>query len=304
MHFLVSWYIYNTKTQAMMTKIYALLLGLFPMLLFCQVGINTSAPDESSVLHLNSSTKGFLLPYFDISNLNSKAPVVATSAAEGLMVYNTNTTTGKGIYYWDGTKWSGLGQVNFTNIYNSVIKPLNAVLNDVNTYAYPSTPFTAPSASKLKLFDCDYGVGDAIITNNPLSAAPNNFVIWDNVNKKINVPQQLLGQTMTINISLKYIETTSNSDASRFVAYTGNAVYNASAGSVTGGSKIKDLLFKKTKTSGFITVRDELVLSPIVITQEIIDNGIKLYLGSGDGTAISFYEPILTIDYGVVNVTL
>ena len=31
---------------------------------------------------------------------------------------------------------------------------------------------------------------------------------------------------------------------------------------------------------------------------------VKLYLGSGDTSAISFYEPILTIDYGVVNVTL
>ena len=274
------------------------------ILTFSQVGINTTEPHESSVLHLNSSDKGFLLPYFNITNLNLKSPVISPTIAEGLLAYNTNTTTGKGIYYWDGSKWSGLGQVNFTNIYNSVIKPMNALLNDVNTYVYNSTPFSAPGSSKLKLFDCDYGSGDDIFLNNPLSAAPNNFVIWDNVNKRINVPQQLLGQTMIINISLKYQETTSNSDASRFVAYTGNAVYSASAGTVTGGTKIKDLMFKKTKTSGFTTVRDELVLSPIIITQEIINNGIKLYLGSGDTSSISFYEPVLTIDYGVVNITL
>lgn len=274
------------------------------ILTFSQVGINTTEPHESLVLHLNSSDKGFLLPYFNITNLNLKSPVISPTIAEGLLAYNTNTTTGKGIYYLDGSKWSGLGQVNFTNIYNSVIKPMNALLNDVNTYVYNSTPFSAPGSPKLKLFDCDYGSGDDIFLNNPLSAAPNNFVIWDNVNKRINVPQQLLGQTMTINISLKYQETTSNSDASRFVAYTGNAVYSASAGTVTGGTKIKDLMFKKTKTSGFTTVRDELVLSPIIITQEIINNGIKLYLGSGDTSSISFYEPVLTIDYGVVNITL
>lgn len=288
----------------MITKFVTLFLVIFSTCLFSQVGINTTEPHESSVLHLNSDHRGFLLPYFNISNLNLKSPVTATSAAEGLMVYNTNTTTGKGIYYWDGTKWTGLGQVNFTNIYNSVIKPMNALLNDVNTYVYNSTPFSAPGSPKLKLFDCDYGSGDDIILNNPLSAAPNNFVIWDNVNKKINVPQQLLGQTMTINISLKYEQTNSNTEASRFVAYTGNAVYSSSAGTVTSGTKIKDLMFKKTKTSGFTTVRDELVLSPIIITQEIIDNGIMLYLGSGDGSAISFFEPILTIDYGVVNITL
>lgn len=279
-------------------------MGVFSIInIFAQVGINTTEPHESSVLHLNSSDKGFLLPYFNITDLNSKAPVIAPTPAEGLLAYNTNTTTGKGIYYWDGTKWTGLGQVNFTNVYQSLIKPLNGVLNDGDTYS--TVPFTVPGAPKLKLFDCDYTApGDVIIVNNPLSGAPNNFVIWDNANKKINVPQQLLGYAITINISLKYQETTSNSDASRFVAYTGNADYNAGAGTVTGGTKIKDLMFKKTKTSGFSYVRDELVLSPIVITQEIITHGIRLYLGSGDSTVLNFYEPVLTIDYGVVNVTL
>ena len=275
------------------------------ILTFSQVGINTTEPHESSVLHLNSSDKGFLLPYFNITDLNLKSPVISPTIAEGLLAYNTNTTTGKGIYYWDGTKWSGLGQVNFTNIYNSVIKPLNAVLNDMDTFPYLINAMVAPPSPGLRRFDCDYSApGDDIIINNPLSGAPNNFVIWDNVNKRINVPQQLLGYSITVNISLKYQQTTSNSEASRFVAYTGNAVVNTSTGNYTGGRKIKDLMFKKTKTSSFPYVRDELVLSPIVVTQEIIDHGIILYLGSGDNSPISFYEPVLTIDYGVVNITL
>ena len=281
-------------------------MGVFSIILtFSQVGINTTEPHESSVLHLNSSDKGFLLPYFNITDLNLKSPVISPTIAEGLLAYNTNTTTGKGIYYWDGTKWSGLGQVNFTNIYNSVIKPLNAVLNDMDTFPYLINAMVAPPSPGLRRFDCDYSaLGDDIIINNPLSGAPNNFVIWDNVNKKINVPQQLLGYSITVNISLKYQQTTSNSEASRFVAYTGNAVVNTSTGNYTGGRKIKDLMFKKTKTSSFPYVRDELVLSPIVVTQEIIDHGIILYLGSGDNSPISFYEPVLTIDYGVVNITL
>ena len=281
-------------------------MGVFSIILtFSQVGINTTEPHESSVLHLNSSDKGFLLPYFNITDLNLKSPVISPTIAEGLLAYNTNTTTGKGIYYWDGTKWSGLGQVNFTNIYNSVIKPLNAVLNDMDTFPYLINAMVAPPSPGLRRFDCDYSApGDDIIINNPLSGAPNNFVIWDNVNKRINVPQQLLGYSITVNISLKYQQTTSNSEASRFVAYTGNAVVNTSTGNYTGGRKIKDLMFKKTKTSSFPYVRDELVLSPIIITQEIINNGIKLYLGSGDTSSISFYEPVLTIDYGVVNITL
>lgn len=237
-------------------------MGVFSIILtFSQVGINTTEPHESSVLHLNSSDKGFLLPYFNITDLNLKSPVISPTIAEGLLAYNTNTTTGKGIYYWDGTKWSGLGQVNFTNIYNSVIKPLNAVLNDMDTFPYLINAMVAPPSPGLRRFDCDYSApGDDIIINNPLSGAPNNFVIWDNVNKRINVPQQLLGYSITVNISLKYQQTTSNSEASRFVAYTGNAVVNTSTGNYTGGRKIKDLMFKKTKTSSFPYVRDELVL--------------------------------------------
>ena len=282
------------------------IMGVFSIILtFSQVGINTTEPHESSVLHLNSSDKGFLLPYFNITDLNLKSPVISPTIAEGLLAYNTNTTTGKGIYYWDGTKWSGLGQVNFTNIYNSVIKPLNAVLNDMDTFPYLINAMVAPPSPGLRRFDCDYSApGDDIIINNPLSGAPNNFVIWDNVNKRINVPQQLLGYSITVNISLKYQQTTSNSEASRFVAYTGNAVVNTSTGNYTGGRKIKDLMFKQTKTASFSTVRDELVLSPIIITQEIIDFGIILYLGSGENAHIDFYEPVLTIDYGVVNITL
>lgn len=282
------------------------IMGVFSIILtFSQVGINTTEPHESSVLHLNSSDKGFLLPYFNITDLNLKSPVISPTIAEGLLAYNTNTTTGKGIYYWDGTKWSGLGQVNFTNIYNSVIKPLNAVLNDMDTFPYLINAMVAPPSPGLRRFDCDYSApGDDIIINNPLSGAPNNFVIWDNVNKRINVPQQLLGYSITVNISLKYQQTTSNSEASRFVAYTGNAVVNTSTGNYTGGRKIKDLMFKKTKTSSFPYVRDELVLSPIVVTQEIIDHGIILYIGSGDNSPLNFYEPVLTIDYGVVNITL
>ena len=226
-------------------------MGVFSIILtFSQVGINTTEPHESSVLHLNSSDKGFLLPYFNITDLNLKSPVISPTIAEGLLAYNTNTTTGKGIYYWDGTKWSGLGQVNFTNIYNSVIKPLNAVLNDMDTFPYLINAMVAPPSPGLRRFDCDYSApGDDIIINNPLSGAPNNFVIWDNVNKRINVPQQLLGYSITINISLKYPEVTSNANASRFVAYTGNAVVNTANGTYVGGRKIKDLMFRQTKTS-------------------------------------------------------
>lgn len=298
------------------------------ILLFCismhglfygQVGINTTVPTTTLQIDRKASSntvEGLMIPRLT-GDAIFNMPITG-AALESNLVYATSPASlanqvgigvnlkNKGFFYWDGNLWATLDNTTTTiNNLLAFVKPMNILLNDVNTYPYSTNAFVVPNSPKLKLFDCSYlSPVDVIIENNPLSGPPNNFVIWDNANSKINIPQQLLGNIMSINISLKYQEITANAGASRFVAYTGNAVYNATAGTVTGGTKIKDLMFKQTKTSGFTTIRDELVLSPIIITQEMITNGIKLYLGSGDNGPISFYEPVLTIDFGVVNTTL
>lgn len=100
-----------------------LFLILFPMFLHSQVGINTTTPDTSAMLDINSSDKGILIPRISIPNLNTSNPI--TSPAISLLVYNTNTTTGVGYYYWDGLKWIALtGSPNYwtkagNDIYNN-----------------------------------------------------------------------------------------------------------------------------------------------------------------------------------------
>jgi hypothetical protein len=79
---------------------------LFASILFAQnVAINSTgnAPDASSGLDINFTDKGLLIPRVDISDLTTEAPV--SSPATSLLVYNTNTTTGPGYFYWNGTKW-------------------------------------------------------------------------------------------------------------------------------------------------------------------------------------------------------
>jgi hypothetical protein len=61
-------------------------------------------PHSSAVLDVKSTDKGVLVPRVDIANLATAAPV--TAPAEGLLVYNTNGTTGEGYYYWNGTIWT------------------------------------------------------------------------------------------------------------------------------------------------------------------------------------------------------
>jgi hypothetical protein len=86
-----------------------------------QVRIGAIAePEKGAVLDLKSSASapgyvgGLLLPLVELSDLNTVPDTWAGSESldvsllKGLLVYNTNTTLGKGIYVWDGTKWSAI----------------------------------------------------------------------------------------------------------------------------------------------------------------------------------------------------
>lgn len=73
-----------------------------------QVGINTITPDAGSILEIDAEDKGVLIPRVNIADLTNIAPVTGSST-ESLLVYNTNTTTGKGFYYWSGTNWVAVG---------------------------------------------------------------------------------------------------------------------------------------------------------------------------------------------------
>lgn len=90
---------------------------LLPAIIFCitlfgyqsvnsqNVAINTTgnAPDASSILDVQSSSKGLLIPQISLVSL-SDAATIATPA-HSLLVYNTNAavTGGKGYYFNSGT---------------------------------------------------------------------------------------------------------------------------------------------------------------------------------------------------------
>jgi hypothetical protein len=65
-----------------------------------QVGIGTLTPNAKSVLELNSSSKGLLLPRMTSTD---RTGMSLTSSDAGMMVYQT--TSPKGPYTWDGTSW-------------------------------------------------------------------------------------------------------------------------------------------------------------------------------------------------------
>jgi hypothetical protein len=77
-------------------------------------GIGTLTPHQSAKLHLNSTTKGFLIPRMtEAERLAIPINPLIPSPATGLMVYQTDGVDG--YYYWDGTQWQRISTDTNTN---------------------------------------------------------------------------------------------------------------------------------------------------------------------------------------------
>ena len=87
-----------------MKKITLIALMLFTALGYAQVGINTNNPDASSALEIESTTGGILIPRLTETQRDD-----ITSPATGLMIYQTNQTTG--FYFYDGAVWTKINGV-------------------------------------------------------------------------------------------------------------------------------------------------------------------------------------------------
>ena len=75
------------------------------------IGIGVSIPDPSAVLHIESDTKGVLIPQVKLTDLMQKTPIDA-EAKESLLIYNIAESEGitKGYYYWTITSANPTGK--------------------------------------------------------------------------------------------------------------------------------------------------------------------------------------------------
>lgn len=73
-----------------------------------QVGIGTTTPDSSAILHLNDPKKGLLLT--SIALTSSSDATTIPSPATGLLIWNNGTGgfTPAGLYYWNNNQWNSL----------------------------------------------------------------------------------------------------------------------------------------------------------------------------------------------------
>ena len=87
-----------------MRKITLIAFMLFTAFSYAQVGINTNTPNASSALEIESTTGGILIP-----RLTQTQRDEITAPATGLMIYQTNQTSG--FYFYDGSVWTKIDGV-------------------------------------------------------------------------------------------------------------------------------------------------------------------------------------------------
>lgn len=138
---------------------------------FAQQGFGTNQPDKSAAVDIVSSKRGLLIPRISIADLDQAAPV--NNPATSLFVYNTNTTTGVGFYYWDGTKW-----VRFVSTNNERDVVVQAAANgniDIPTATYDANGVKTYNVSVKGGEEGQVLVSNA--TGGTVCTDPNTFVL-------------------------------------------------------------------------------------------------------------------------------
>jgi hypothetical protein len=128
--------------KKMFLKSLLLFLGVNSFAQTESVGIGTSAPHASAILDLVTSNKGLMIPKVSLNPSNiSDYSFMAAQPTVSLLVYNINASFpgGKGLYYWEGTKWVFYFNSANVNLLLGITKYYSKIYNTgVSTNNYPS----------------------------------------------------------------------------------------------------------------------------------------------------------------------
>ena len=126
------------KKIAFLTAVSFLSLNLFSQL---KIGNNPTTINSNSILELESTNKGLLIPRIALTSMSSASPLSAFVA--GMMVYNTATTGDltPGFYVSNGTSWSKIDNQTSTTLYNGngTLSGNRTITQGTNTLTFTST---------------------------------------------------------------------------------------------------------------------------------------------------------------------
>jgi hypothetical protein len=167
------------------------------------VGIGTSNPDESAILDLQTTNKGFLLP-----RLTEKQKDLIPTPAEGLMIYQTDTNK-QGVYLYQSGSWKNIGSGNITTSGTTA----NAVTSYTSNYLLTGNGTATPVSSSVFVNPTNGNVGIGNTAPRTEKLQVNGNVIMTNRNNAMFVISQ--------NNSLR------SNYVSQFVLTNGSTFYGA-----------------------------------------------------------------------------
>ncbi|WP_395802016.1 hypothetical protein [Daejeonella sp.] len=161
-----------------------------------KIGSNPTTINPSSILEIESTNKGLLMPRVALVSADNPSPLAAHSP--GMVLYNTATAgtapndVVPGIYYNDGTRWIatkstlGTGTVNATTTIKGVVQLAGDLGGTGTTAAAPIISDAAISTSKL---------ADDAVTNDKLS---DNSVKNANLAELVSVAKGGTGSNLSL----------------------------------------------------------------------------------------------------------
>ena len=168
-----------------------LVIGLFISTVSAQVGIGTTSPNSSSVLDVNSSNKGVLLPRVALISTTDVATVLAP--VKGLLVYNNGTAglSPAGMYRWSGTKWDIIVDESSATLQGGAVG--NPFSNTVVNLRNRPLVMSSPAANQLLRFN-----GTSWVNSNDVSSQ--NWLLTGN---SFTNNTHFLGNTDDVKMTLR-----------------------------------------------------------------------------------------------------
>jgi hypothetical protein len=139
-----------------------------------KIGANATTVNPNSLLELESSTKGVLMPRLALTSTTSFAPLTAHVA--GMTVYNTtnNANVTPGLYYNDGTAWvkiatppAPISVVTVTSSSYLILGTEDIILGNTGGPATFTLPVTAAIGKRIVISNKTFSGGNISIAVAP-----------------------------------------------------------------------------------------------------------------------------------------